>query len=107
MRTYFRGTICPDCRQAPKKNPFELRWECACEGKNWPLDCGQRGTPEEHSELKNAGFEITSDGADVYYVGPLGHIVWLFVDSTWRCAPESQHQSLETYLEYMKSVPVL
>jgi hypothetical protein len=48
---------------------------------------------------------MTSDTiGDTYYVGPHSHIVWLYEDGTWRVEPDSQYESLDSYLEYMKSV---
>jgi hypothetical protein len=96
--------VCLDCKQEPKRNRFDARWQCACEGKVWPPMRGQRGDVEEHAKLTDAGFQMTSDTiGDSYYVGPHAHIVWLFEDRTWKAYPDSQYDSLDRYLEYIKS----
>lgn len=105
MRTYFTGTICPDCKQIPKRNAFDERWQCACEGKVWPRRVyGKRGTPKEHAELTDAGFHMTPNTlGDAYYVGLHGNIVWLFDDGTWRSDPDAQNESLHEYLKRIQA----
>jgi hypothetical protein len=104
MRTYFSGTVCPKCKETPKRNRFDSRWQCACEGKVWSAPVhGQRGAPEEHGQLTDAGFQMTTDTlGDTYYLGPSGHVVWLFNDGTWRVNPDAQHGTLEEYLERVR-----
>jgi hypothetical protein len=64
---------------------------------------GQRGNVEEHANLTDAGFHMTSDTiGDTYYVGQLGHIVWLFEDQTWKVEPAVQYDSLDEYLAHVK-----
>jgi hypothetical protein len=69
--------------------------------KVWPRRVyGKRGTPEEHAELTDAGFHMTTDTlGDTYYVGLHGNIVWLFDDGTWRSHPDAQNESLDEYLK--------
>lgn len=106
MRTYFPGTTCPDCKQKPKRNALDQRWQCACEDKVWPRPAyGQRGTPEEHASLTDAAFQMTTDNlGDTYYVGLHGNTVWLFDDGTWRSHPDAQNESLDDYLKRIKAV---
>jgi len=38
---------------------------------------------------------------DTYYVGPLGHLVWLYENGTWRSEPDTEYRVLEEYLEHI------
>jgi len=102
MRVYADKTVCPDCKQTPKRNRFDGRWQCGCEGRLWSTVHGGRGDPEEHTKLTMAHFQITSDTlGDTYYVGPFSHIAWLYEDGTWRSEPDTPHRDLDSYLEYI------
>ena len=64
---------------------------------------GVKGNDQEHAFLTNAGFVTTDADGDVYYVGPLGHIVWLYSEGEW-CADKAPAActSLEEYVVSVK-----
>ncbi|HXY78419.1 MAG TPA: hypothetical protein VEH47_06355 [Candidatus Acidoferrales bacterium] len=90
---------CPDCKDTPKVAD-DGRLRCRCADKVWAGRQGVRGSEEEYTFMTNAGFEMTGDvQGDVYYVGPFGHIVWLYPDGEWFAdkAPV-EYLSLEEYV---------
>jgi len=65
---------------------------------------GQRGAEEEHEFLTSNRFHLEEDReGDVYYVGPLGHLIWLCASDYWFAdkAP-AEYTSIEQYLSYLK-----
>src|SRR4051812_2353701 len=101
MRTYAE-LQCPKCGGTPKRT-FEGKLLCDC-GGSWVAERGERGKPEEHAQLINAGFVLTTDtNGDVYYVGPYIRIVWLFADGTWRSEPRSDQGALDEYLKDLRA----
>ena len=96
---------CPDCKDTPKAGE-DGRLRCRCADKVWTGRKGVRGSDEEHIFLTKAGFEMTADiQNDVYYVGPVGHIVWLYPQGEWSAdkAP-AECTSLEEYVIGVKKV---
>ena len=90
---------CPDCKGTPKASE-DGRLRCRCAGKVWSGRKGVRGSDEEDIILTTAGFTMTADiQGDVYYLGPFGHIVWLFPEGEWFAdkAP-AECTSLEEYV---------
>lgn len=96
---------CPDCREIPKPDESG-RLRCACIRKAWTVRRGERGTDEEHIFLTKAGFQMMTDvQGDVYYVGPFGHIIWLYPEGEW-CGDKAPAActSLEEYVKSLKVV---
>jgi hypothetical protein len=92
---------CPSCKQAPKEDESG-RLTCAC-GTSWLRCRGIKGTPEEEDLLKQSGFIVAQDiQEDMYYVGPMGHIVHLYADNGWDSDKAGGEQSLEGYLAWIK-----
>jgi hypothetical protein len=93
---------CPNCAQVPKPNVNGIL-SCGCEGKSWAREPSIAGTEEECALLESNGFSEEQDiRGNVYYVGPLGHIVELFADGTWRSDKAAKGGTMETYL---RSIP--
>ncbi len=92
---------CATCKQTPREDESG-RFTCAC-GTPWVRRWGIRGTPEEEALLKLSGFIFTLDiQGDTYYVGPLGHIVYLYSGGDWDSDKAPREQSLEEYLTWIK-----
>lgn len=97
-----RSNICPDCKQAPKTNN-EGKTACGCKGKTWHPVRTVSGTADEESMLKPAGFERTKDVADnIYYVGPLGHIIVFYPDGTWDSDKAADEWTMGEYLQWLQ-----
>ena len=91
---------CATCKQAPREDESG-RLTCAC-GTSWIRRCGIKGTSEEEALLKLSGFTAQDVGGDVYYVGPYGHIIYLYADGTWDSDKAGAEQSLEDYLAWIR-----
>lgn len=94
---------CPDCKDTPKAG--EDGWlRCRCADRVWSGRKGVRGGDDENFFLTRSGFEMTADiQGDVYYVGPFGHIIWLYEEGEWfadKAPPESS--SLVEYVVGVK-----
>ena len=102
VRPYAQAPVCPDCKQIPRRNRFDERWQCRCNDRVWPSKHGSRGEPEEHAKLTKAHFQMTTDTlGDTYYVGPLGNTAWLYEDGTWRSDPDTEYHDLDKYLAFI------
>ena len=91
---------CATCNQAPKEDESG-RLTCAC-GKTWLRCWGAKGTSEEEALLKLSGFTAQDVGRDVYYVGPYGHIIYLYAGGEWDSDKAPRDQSLEDYLAWIR-----
>jgi hypothetical protein len=91
---------CATCRQAPKEDDSG-RFTCAC-GILWVGRWGIKGTQEEEALLKLSGFAAQDVGGDVYYVGPYGHIIYLYAGGEWDSDKAQRDQSLEDYLAWIR-----
>jgi hypothetical protein len=92
---------CATCKQAPKEDESG-RLTCAC-GTQWIRPWGVKGTPEEEALLELSGFMVAQDiQGDVYYVGPVGHIIHLYADGEWDSDKAPREQSLEDYLTWIR-----
>lgn len=92
---------CPDCNEVPKEKDGILT--CGC-SRTWQHLRAERGTAEEERRLADNGFEYaTSADGDLYYVGPLDHIIHLYPNGEWDSdkAP-ANCSSLETYFELLR-----
>jgi hypothetical protein len=89
---------CPDCHEVPTKLG-RSEASCGCAGRSWRWANGIAGTEEEEARLSRTGFlrEESSDG-DVYYRGPLEHILRLYEDETWESARAPAGLTMEGYL---------
>ena len=93
---------CATCKQAPREDEAG-RLTCAC-GTLWVRGQGVNGTQEEEALLGESGFEVVADiQGDVYYVGPMGHIIHLYAGDEWDSDKASREQSLEDYLDWIRN----
>lgn len=100
MPRTFASAKCPDCRKVPYLDGSTGRLVCDCGTRTWWAKKGIRGTEEERAWLAAKGFEEATDvQGDVYYVGPLGHIIWLFDNGTWSGGKAPEGISLESYAD--------
>ena len=95
--------ICPKCNEVPHEEDGVFR--CACEGRRWVARQPEKGSEVEERRLADSGFHYAehADKTDVYYLGPLGHIVHLYTDGTWgsdKCPASAA--SLEEYLAWLE-----
>ncbi len=66
----------------------------------WP----ERATENEKRWLADHGFNFAEDaGGDLYYVGPLGHIVHLYPGNKWDSDRGGGCQSLEEYVALLSA----
>ena len=92
---------CAACKQTPKDDESG-RPTCAC-GTLWVRCWGIKGTPEEEKLLERSGFKLAQDiQGDVYYVGPMGHIIHLYAGDEWDSGKAPREQSLEDYLAWIR-----
>lgn len=99
MNRIWRQTGCPDCRQVPQPDANDIL-RCACKAKTWKRDKSVGGTEDERAVLASHGFSEEKDiRGNVYYVGPLRHIVELFTDGTWNSDKAVDGSTLDAYLK--------
>ena len=92
---------CTTCKQTPTEDGSG-HLTCAC-GIPWVRCWGIKGTPEEEALLERSGFTVAQDiQGDVYYVGPMGHIIHLYAGDEWDSDKASREQSLEDYLAWIR-----
>jgi hypothetical protein len=97
-------SYCPDCNKAPKEEDGALT--CDCKGRTWQYRRSEKGTEEEEKRLAQNGFQFAeSVDGDIYYLGPLNHIIHLYRDGEWDSdeAPASCG-SLEEYFERLRPI---
>jgi hypothetical protein len=62
----------------------------------------ERGTEDEERWLADHGFHFKEDAdGDLYYVGPLGHIIHLYPGGEWDSDKAGACKSLEEYLSWL------
>ena len=60
---------------------------------------GIEANEEERTILARKGFDRAQDiRGDVYYLGPNNRLLHMFEDGTWQLDDESEHNTLEDYL---------
>jgi hypothetical protein len=92
---------CPDCNEVLKEKDGMVT--CAYASRNRRVVQAEKGTPVEETWLADNGFEFAQDAAgDLYYVGPLSHIIHLYPNRKWDSdkAPGSCG-SLEEYFAWL------
>ena len=101
MARTWTGRKCPDCGAIPYPDTSG-RMVCDCNNRVWYDKKGIPGSEAERTWLASNGFEETQDvQGDVYYVGPLGHIVHLFDNGEWTSDKAREGMSLESYVEWV------
>jgi hypothetical protein len=100
MERRQRESHCPDCGQVPKVNESEVL-SCGCEGKTWVVSWGVPCTETEQTRLLRSGFRRQDIQGDTYYVGPLGHIIYFYGDSTWSSDKAKDGWTLDQYLDWL------
>jgi hypothetical protein len=96
------ANLCPACNEVPQFR--DGTYKCAC-GKSWQRIPSLRGSEGEEKWLADNCFEFTQDVVgNIYYVGPLGHIIYLYPDGAWDSdkAPPSC-TSLEEYIALLSA----
>ena len=105
MTRKWSSRKCNECNQTPRANADGV-FVCGC-GKAWIGELGVEAEEGEKAFLANNGFSKAVDvKGDVYYVGPLGHIIWLFADGTWHSDKAREGSTMEDYLSWL-SAPIL
>ena len=62
----------------------------------------ERGTEDEERWLADHGFHFKEDAdGDLYYVGPLGHIIHLYPKGEWGSDKAGGCDSLEEYVLWL------
>jgi hypothetical protein len=98
------ATECSTCRQTPEEDESG-RLLCAC-GTLWVRRWGIKGTPEGEAVLELSGFKVTQVGEHIYYIGPYGHIIYLYAGGEWCSDKAPREQSLEDYLKCIRETLV-
>jgi hypothetical protein len=99
---------CPKCNEVPRKENGVVR--CACKGRRWTALQPEKGSEGEERYLSDHGFHYAEhlDKSDVYYLGPLSHIIHLYTDGTWdsdKCP--AKIATLEEYLAWLEPARML
>src|SRR6185437_5319955 len=101
-RKWTSVSRCPDCKKVLYSDSSG-KLVCDC-GTTWlrTLDKGVSGTEADIALLASYGFNEASDiQGDIYYVGPLGHIVHLYPDGTWHSDKAADDSNFEEYLKWV------
>lgn len=94
---------CPDCHEVPTKLGRRAA-TCGCPGRTWHWADGIAATEEEEARLSRAGFVREQSGeGDVYYRGPLEHILRFYEDGTWDSARAPLGLTLDGYLLWVRA----
>ena len=102
MTRRWSSPECKECNQTPRANATGC-FVCAC-GTPWVGELGVEGSESERAFLAHNGFLQAKDkSGDVYYVGPLGHIIWLFADNTWHSDKARKGSTMEDYLSWLRA----
>jgi hypothetical protein len=102
-RKWTSVSRCPDCKKVPYSDGSG-KLVCDCGTRTWwrIQDKGVRGTEADIALLARYGFNEEKDiQGDVYYVGPLGHIVHLYPDGTWHSDKAAENSNFEEYLKWV------
>jgi hypothetical protein len=101
MEREWVSAKCPDCGKAPC-NDGSGKLICDCGTKNIWYRKGVKGSEADTALLAKYGFNEQKDiQGDIYYVGPLGHIIYLFPEGTWHSDKATEGSNFEEYLKWV------
>jgi hypothetical protein len=101
MERKWASARCPDCKKVPYQDGSG-KLVCDCGRRTFWHKKGVKGSEADIALLTKYGFNEAKDiQDDIYYVGPLGHIVHLYPEGSWYSDKAAEGSDFEKYLKWV------